>query len=864
MNLPAWIAGWERASVAWAGGLAHACWQGGIALLVVWLLCQGFPAMSPTLRAWLWRLAYLKLVLTLLLPTVSVPILPAAAVSSAIVASPLADLPSTQVVPVPGDAPESPSVLSAVPRPTVASSPAPLPRPGWTFWLLLAWGMGVVWCLVRVAGEWIAAGWLRGLSEPLQDDALTSCCLELSERLGLRDPPRLLVSDGAGSPVLLGGANPVIILPLALLSECSRPELEIVIAHELAHRSRCDLLWGWIPAIGHALFFFFPLEWLAAHEYRLAQEMACDELAIRTSRARVGDYGDALLKVAARHRPNLQSRLVTIGIVESSQILKRRLLAMKEMGSFPARPGAVVTVIVAIGLVGCLPWQLTPRAFANVTSSASNGAAHRAAAGEPDSAYRDPLDLALTPENGSGLRYRPKAGETYLYAVKIETTEGDTTETMSGNATYHCRAADENGFVLTCGGSLIPVRRTVSGGGVPGFPFPSLRAFGFGGMGFPHLFAGPNEIKIDGQGHLLSTRGETPLPRALGDLSQLIVETLPSDGASWEVQNGCVIVLQEEHSLSPFSHFARVEKRSLPASETLSYTLGSITGNLVQINKHYEMRTNERSFGGPTLQMTGDGKVAFDRKLGMPRTMEFKVTLVEQPDRTTTTRIPVTVTYRLLEGDEREKALHPPAPVPPERKAFAETELTSALSDLQSPNAFKVMGAADKLAGALPTGDPRPVERALIGALDHKDAFARQSVVKALGTWGGKASVPPLIKRLDDESFAVRWAVFDVLGAAKDARAAEPLAKWLEKDRGFASNALRKLGSVAAPAVAKQLGAKDWGMRIDVCHLLKEIGTAREIPALQALTRDENRLVADAASEAVKTIQQRVDAKVNR
>jgi HEAT repeat protein len=103
--------------------------------------------------------------------------------------------------------------------------------------------------------------------------------------------------------------------------------------------------------------------------------------------------------------------------------------------------------------------------------------------------------------------------------------------------------------------------------------------------------------------------------------------------------------------------------------------------------------------------------------------------------------------------------------------------------------------------------------------------------------------------------------VIDVLGARGDVRAAEPLAKWLEKDRGFASNALRKMGAIAAPAVARQLGTKDWGVRIDVCRLLKDIGTKREIPALQAVTHDENRLVADAASEAIKTIQQRADTK---
>ena len=881
----AWIESWDRASIVWAGSLGRACWQGGTALVVVWLLCQAFATMSPTLRAWLWRLAYLKLVLTLLLPPILVPVLPARAIAPIHLSAPATDSVSGSVSGdvVPNAGPVSlPDTSASTPSPQ--SPPSGLAfRLSWTFWLSLCWGVGVVWCLVRVAGEWIAAGWLRGLSEPVEDEALTASCLELSERLGLRNPPQLMVSEGAGSPVLLGGSHPAIILPLALLAECSQPELELVIAHELAHHTRRDLLWGWAPALGHALFFFFPLEWLAAHEYRLAQEMACDELAIRTSRVHVGDYGEALLKVAARHRPNLQSRLVTVGIVESSQILKRRLLAMKEMGSFPVRPGMAVTAVVSLGLLGCVPWQLAPRALAEGASVFNSPAEspRTASAGQPDSSYRAEPNAVVTPGDNKALRYHPKAGESYVYAVKIETTESDYTETMSGNATYTWRTADDNGMILTCTGGLIPIRRATPGTVPPGNPFLRLHAFGFGGPGFPRPFAGPNEIKIDGQGHLLSTHGETPLPRALGDLSQLIVETLPSNGTKWEVQNGCVVVLHEARPLNPTptlpfsrggsiqeppplegggwgrSPFSRTEQRNLPASETLSYTLGAANGDLVKIDKHYALQTNERSFGAPTLQLTGNGSVGFDRKLGMPRTMELKLTLVEQPDRTTTTRVPVTVTYRLLEGDEREKALHPPAPVQPERKPIVETELPSTLTDLQSSDGFKVIAAANKLAEAKPAGDRLAVENALIGALEHKDGFARQSVVKALGTWGSSASVPALIKRLDDESFAVRWAVFEVLGARKDVRAAQPLAKWLEKDRGFASNALRKMGAMAAPAVAQQLKTGDWGMHLDVCHLLKEIGTATEIPALQALTHDENKLVADAAADAIKAIQQR-------
>lgn len=862
MNAPTWLLAWDRGSVVWAAGLGRACWQGGCALLIVWLLCRGFSSMSPALRAWLWRLAYLKLVLALL-PTLSIPILPPQSGAQPTVSAVAS---SSENTPPSDSQAGAPPVESAAvaPPPAAPSMPASSPsvRLRWTFWLSLLWGVGVLCCLAQVAGEWIAAGWLRGLSEPIEDDALVACCLELSERLGMREPPQLMVSDGAGSPVLLGGARPAIILPLALLNDCTPAELEMVIAHELAHRSRRDLLWGWLPALGHALFFFFPLEWLAAHEYRLAQEMACDELAIRTAQAGVGDYGDALLKVAARHRPNLQSRLVTVGIVESSQILKRRLLAMKAISPLPAQPGMIVTVIVSLGMLFCIPWQFTPRAHATDVATGGSNLSPTTPAGSADLASHEQPDPAAVPVAAASLRYHPKVGESYVYAVRIESTEPDYTETMSGNAIYRCRATAENGLVLTCSGGLAPTRRAAPATAFPVSPFQRLHAFGFGALGMPQPFAGPNEIKIDALGHLLSARGETPLPRALGDLSQMIVETLPAEGDSWQVQNGCAVLLQTSSSSIPFVRggsgmFGHDTARHLPAAETVSYTLGATSGDTTQIAKHYVLRTNEQTAGAPTLQLTGDGTVDFDRKLGMPRRMEFKLTLTEQPDRATTTHIPVTVTYHLLEGEEREKALHPPAAPPPTLKPLAAAERASTLTDLRSEDGFKVIGAANRLAGAKPEGDTQAIEQALIGALEHKDGFARQAVVKALGVWGDSDSVPPLIRRLADESFAVRWAAFDALVEKRDVRAAEPIAKWLEKDRGFASNALRKMGPMAAPAVARQLDAKDWGMRIDLCRLLKEIGTPREIPALEKLTRDEQRLVVDAAADAIAAIRRR-------
>src|SRR5688572_33070333 len=75
-------AGFERLAAwtpAWAESLWRASWQGGIALALAWAACRLFPRLDPRARCWLWRLAYLKLLVTFFWTTpVAVPALPPA------------------------------------------------------------------------------------------------------------------------------------------------------------------------------------------------------------------------------------------------------------------------------------------------------------------------------------------------------------------------------------------------------------------------------------------------------------------------------------------------------------------------------------------------------------------------------------------------------------------------------------------------------------------------------------------------------------------------------------------------------------------------------------------------------------------
>jgi beta-lactamase regulating signal transducer with metallopeptidase domain len=335
--------------------LLRACWQGGVALALVWAFCRVAPRMSPRLRCWLWRLAYLKLLVAFLwLPPILLPALPAASRSE----SPAPMFTAEDLEHAARANGSGNGVESGVP-----SARYPLRA-----CLLAAWLLGIGAGVLRTGREWRAVRRLKRDCAPEEDARLIADCQELCRRLALRNPPRLLAIEGAGSPLLLGGAGPAILLPSALRAACTPAELRLMLAHELAHLKRHDLWWCWLPALAHCLFFFHPMVWLANREWRTAQEVACDALALEVTNAPVGDYGSALLKVAAQSRPILHAGLAAVSADEFPQTLQRRLVAMKTVrmtnGLSRAQLLGAGAALALAGVVGIVPWRVVAQSSA--------------------------------------------------------------------------------------------------------------------------------------------------------------------------------------------------------------------------------------------------------------------------------------------------------------------------------------------------------------------------------------------------------------------------------------------------------------------------------------------------------------------
>ena len=137
-------------------------------------------------------------------------------------------------------------------------------------------------------------------ASPLDAPAWQTPLLEVSDRLGLSTPPRLLVSTDIKMPFACGVLSPTIVLP----AECdawSPARRNSVLLHELAHVRRGDLMGHMLGRLVCALYWFHPLVWVAAKRLRSESERACDDLALACG-TRATDYAEHLLDIVTSVR----------------------------------------------------------------------------------------------------------------------------------------------------------------------------------------------------------------------------------------------------------------------------------------------------------------------------------------------------------------------------------------------------------------------------------------------------------------------------------------------------------------------------------------------------------------------------------
>lgn len=375
-NLLIALSAFEAGSAPLADALWRATWQGGLAVLLVGLLTHCWRTMPPLLRVWLWRLAFVKVVLALVwsgavtVPAPEVPVvrhmrLPVVAMAVPQAKMPVAASPKTAPIaePTPMTAQPVEPASSAKQRVDWQMLETMAQNLPWRSALLLVWALGVMWGCGSLAVAWRQTRGLRRNSRALEDVAVRMELKNLAESMRVHPVPEVRASVGSG-PLVLGLWRPGIILPGSAMEAPPRTR-RMMLAHELAHIRHGDLLWGWLAAMAEIALFFHPLVRWAAHEWRLAQEIACDARALRATGELEDAYGAMLVEAAIQAKAQAQPVLVAMGVSETFTNISRRLRAMAERSRLTGRQIAVIGGLIGmLAVLVCVPWRLAAQPIA--------------------------------------------------------------------------------------------------------------------------------------------------------------------------------------------------------------------------------------------------------------------------------------------------------------------------------------------------------------------------------------------------------------------------------------------------------------------------------------------------------------------
>ena len=206
---------------------------------------------------------------------------------------------------------------------TLAKQPAHLHWTALMPWLDLAWLLGVISFSVRTIGGW---WWLQRLRRAAFREApvvLEASFARVRRRLGITRSVQLRISEFVSGPLTIGVLRSLVLLPASALLALSPEQLEVVLAHELAHLQRADYVWNLLQTAVETIFFFHPAVWWVGRRTRQYRELCCDDIALRCCSDPLV-YATALLRMEEQR--NRQAHLaMALGGHPSRQALRLRI-----------------------------------------------------------------------------------------------------------------------------------------------------------------------------------------------------------------------------------------------------------------------------------------------------------------------------------------------------------------------------------------------------------------------------------------------------------------------------------------------------------------------------------------------------------
>lgn len=222
-------------------------------------------------------------------------------------------------------------------------------------WATIVYAVGAALMLARMLVGLRGGQRLRRTCTPVNDPLVLEVIHRQAEALGMRVAPLVAWCGRVATPVVVGLLRPAILLPASLASGLTPRQIEVVIAHELAHLRRWDHVAIVFQRIVEAMLFFHPAVWCVSRRLNVERERCCDDLVVGTG-TQPATVAETLLRVVELCRSGQStvhpatSPALTGRRRRAAEVVSRvlRLLDAEDKSAFRLRR------LWPMGLVACL------------------------------------------------------------------------------------------------------------------------------------------------------------------------------------------------------------------------------------------------------------------------------------------------------------------------------------------------------------------------------------------------------------------------------------------------------------------------------------------------------------------------------
>jgi TonB family protein len=179
----------------------------------------------------------------------------------------------------------------------------------------------------------------------------------MAGRFGLRRRVTVLCSKVIATPALVGWMRPVILLPLAVASSFPVAQVELILAHELAHLRRWDPLANLFQVVLETIYFYHPVVHWISRDVRNEREICSDELALSVSGGSRHEFVAALAELGELRERHGSLLLAASGGVLLDRVQHMVLPVKDTRARTPARFVAVVLGAALVSLTLRLEWK---------------------------------------------------------------------------------------------------------------------------------------------------------------------------------------------------------------------------------------------------------------------------------------------------------------------------------------------------------------------------------------------------------------------------------------------------------------------------------------------------------------------------